>query len=465
VAVSQLGLEVPSDPDGDPLTMTVAGLPGTGKVRKGVQPLRVGDKLAAADFANLTYDPEQSAPGNAGTFAVLIDDGHGGKATASVRIEVTAPGSAPSGPDLEDALWQRVRTAGQPADFTAYLQLFPNGRNAPLARDRAAALGPTVPQTGTAPTTTAQQEVKKPEPPRVEIARTEPPKVEAPKPEQKVDPAKAEAPKPASPSLPPAVPPVAAADPSAAAPPATRNKGQPNNFQDCPECPVMVRLPAGSFTMGVARGDPTEQPGHKVTLAKPFALGMYEVTVAEWRACVQGGGCSDMPRMASSITDATPIHNVHWKDANDYATWLSKRTGQKYRLPTEAEWEYAARGGTSGRFWWGEAVGVANANCENCGGNYERSAPLPVGSFKPNPLGLYDMNGGVAEWVADCWNGNYKGAPADGTAWLRGDCRKRVLRGGSWRDDSDSVSVTSRLNYDEDVRYPANGFRIARDLN
>jgi formylglycine-generating enzyme required for sulfatase activity len=261
------------------------------------------------------------------------------------------------------------------------------------------------------------------------------------------------------------IPPVAAADPSAAAPPATRNQGTNNSFQDCPECPVMVRLPSGAFTMGVPRGDPSEVPAHKVTLARSFALGMYEVTVGEWRACVRGGGCTDMPRMAASVTDMTPVHNVHWNDAVAYATWLSKRTGQKYRLPTEAEWEYAARGGTAGRYWWGETVGVANANCENCGGTYERSLPLPVGSFKPNPLGLFDMNGGVAEWVADCWNNNYKGAPADGGAWVQGDCRKRVLRGGSWRNDADSMSVTARLNYDVDVRYLANGFRIARDLN
>jgi formylglycine-generating enzyme required for sulfatase activity len=465
VAVSQLGLEAPSDPDGDPLTMTVAGLPSTGKVRKGAQPLRTGDKLTAADFAGLTYDPEQSAPGNAGTFAVLVDDGRGGKATASVKIEVAAPGSALSGPDLEDAMWQRVRTAGQPADFSAYLQLFPSGRNAPLARERLGALGVAAKQEA------QKQEALKPESKRAEIARAEPPRPEQKKVEPAtLDPPKAAiarpAPSPAIPSAPsPAIPPVAAATPPAALPPATRNNGQANGFQDCAECPVMVRLPVGTFTMGVARGDPSEQPGHKVTLAKPFALGMYEVTVTEWRACVQGGGCTDMPRMAASVTDGTPVHNVHWKDAAAYATWLAKRTGQKYRLPTEAEWEYAARGGTSGRFWWGEAVGVANANCEDCGGSYERSAPLPVGSFKPNPFGLYDMNGGVAEWVADCWNGNYRGAPADGSAWLQGDCRKRVLRGGSWRNDADSLSATTRLNYDVDVRYPAHGFRIARDLN
>jgi formylglycine-generating enzyme required for sulfatase activity len=461
VAVSQLGLEAPNDPDGDTLTMTVAGLPSAGKVRKGTQPLKIGEKLTPADFASLTYDPEQSAPGNAGSFSVLIDDGKGGKATASVKIEVAPPGTAPSGPDLDDAMWQRVRTGGQPADFTAYLQLFPSGRNAPLARERLAALGPASPPAGLAPTVTAKQEPKKPEPSRTEIARFEPPRPEPAKPEAK----KPEPAKPPSAALPPVIPPVAAADPSAAAPPATRNQGTNNSFQDCPECPVMVRLPSGAFTMGVPRGDPSEQPAHKVTLARSFALGMYEVTVGEWRACIRGGGCTDMPRMAASVTDLTPVHNVHWNDAAAYATWLSKRTGQKYRLPTEAEWEYAARGGTSGRFWWGETAGVANANCENCGGTYERSLPLPAGSFKPNPLGLYDMNGGVAEWVADCWNNNYKGAPADGGAWLQGDCRKRVLRGGSWRNDADSMSATARLNYDVDVRYLANGFRIARDLN
>jgi len=455
VAASPLGLEAPSDPDGDPLTITVASLPGTGKVRKGSQPLRMGDKLAAADFATLVYDPEQSAPGNAGSFAVLADDGRGGKAMASVRIEVAPPGSVPSGSDLEEAMWQRVRTTAQPADLSAYIQLFPDGRHGSQAREKLSAFS-----------VSSQQETKKPEPPRSEIASVEPPKPEQKKTEPpKLEPPRAEAAKPAPPAPAPVIPPLAAAEPPSAPSPATRNNGQANGFRDCPDCPVLVKVPAGTFTMGVTRGDPSEQPGHKVTLAKPFAIGMYEVTVAEWRACVQGGGCTDMPRMAPSTKEETPVHNVHWNDAVAYAAWLAKRTGQKYRLPTEAEWEYAARGGTAGRFWWGETVGVANANCENCGGSYDRSAPLPVGSFKPNPLGLYDMNGSVAEWVADCWNNNYKGAPADGSAWLHGDCRKRVLRGGSWRNDDDSLTATARLNYDVDVRYLANGFRIARDLN
>jgi len=114
----------------------------------------------------------------------------------------------------------------------------------------------------------------------------------------------------------------------------------------------MVKVPAGSFTMGAIRGDPSEQPSHKVTLAKPFALGMYEVTVAEWRACMRDGGCGDNPRIAGA-PDMIPAHNLDWQDAVAYTAWLSARTGHSYRLSSEAEWEYAARAGTGGRFWWG----------------------------------------------------------------------------------------------------------------
>jgi len=273
VAISQLGLEPPTDPDGDPLTITVASLPSMGKVRKGAQPLRMGEKLAATDLAALTYDPEQSAPGNAGSFSVLIDDGHGGKATAMVRIEVASPDSALTGPDLEDSMWQRVRTSGQQADYAAYLQLFPDGRNAPLARERVTAQS-VIPQIGTAPVATARQEPKKPEASRTEIAKAEPVKPEPKKPEPakseppKPEPAKPEPPKP-EPSKPEAVSPppqtVTAAEPPAPSSPATRNK-LPNSFQDCTDCPIMVRVPPGSFSMGVTCGDPSEQPSHKVTL-------------------------------------------------------------------------------------------------------------------------------------------------------------------------------------------------------
>jgi len=475
VSATMLALEPPNDPDGDPLSMTVASVPTLGVVRKGEQTLKAGDKLTAADFPALAYDPEQSAPGNAGSFSVLVEDGRGGKATAAVRIEVAPPGTPPASTDLDDAVWQRVRNSSPAADVAAYLQLFPEGRYAAMARERLASLTPPKPGAPAAvaqatppaqpqqppPMLAFRSEPAKPEPSKSDAKKPEPAKLESAKPESlKPDSLKSEAGK-TDPAAKLAESQMAAETPPA---PATRNNGQSNSFQDCPECPIMVRLPAGTFSMGVVRGDPSEMPSHKVTITRPFALGMFEVTVAEWRTCVQGGGCTDMPRMANP-TDETPVHNVHWKDAVAYTVWLSKRTGQKYRLPSEAEWEYAARAGTSSRFWWGDIVGAANANCTNCGGTYERLAPLSVGSFRPNPFGLYDMNGGVAEWVADCWNKDYKASPTDGSAWMQGDCRKHVLRGGSWRNDADAMTITSRLNYDEDVRYLANGFRIARDLN
>ncbi|WP_431858427.1 SUMF1/EgtB/PvdO family nonheme iron enzyme [Azospirillum sp.] len=242
-----------------------------------------------------------------------------------------------------------------------------------------------------------------------------------------------------------------------------RTHGPGNSFFDCPGCPVMVRVPAGSFMMGSDKGDSSERPVHRVTIAKPFALGAYEVTVGEWRACVQGGGCPDMPRMTNA-TENTPVYNVHWDDAQAYVKWLSQKTGQRYRLPSEAEWEYAARAGTTGPFWWsGEPA--TYASCQNCGGTYEHLTPANVGSFKPNPFGLHDMNGGVAEWVADCWNKDYAGAPSDGSPWLQGSCRKRVLRGGAWRNSLAEITDTARNFYDVDVRYINNGFRVARDLN
>ncbi|MBK1838510.1 SUMF1/EgtB/PvdO family nonheme iron enzyme [Azospirillum sp. YIM B02556] len=275
----------------------------------------------------------------------------------------------------------------------------------------------------------------------------------------------------APPPPPPAEPQVAATAPPAQGPGPTngttngaaRNHGTGNSFQDCPTCPVLVRVPAGGFMMGNDKGDPSERPVHRVTIAKPFALGMYEVTVGEWRACIQDGGCTDMPRMVNA-TDGTPVHNLHWQDAQAYVAWLSRKTGQRYRLPSEAEWEFAARAGTATPYWWGTEEGI-HADCDDCGGPHEHLTPAAAGSYKANPFGLHDMNGGVAEWVADCWNKNYQGAPADGSAWSQGNCRKRMLRGGSWRDKLEAINDTMRNSYDVDVRYLTNGFRVAREVN
>ncbi|HET6521044.1 MAG TPA: SUMF1/EgtB/PvdO family nonheme iron enzyme, partial [Geminicoccaceae bacterium] len=237
-------------------------------------------------------------------------------------------------------------------------------------------------------------------------------------------------------------------------------------FRDCEDCPALVRLPASTFVMGSGRGDPSERPPHRVSLSRAFAIGKHEVTTAEWNACVEAGGCRYDPDIPG-LTDASPVSNVSWQDAQDYVTWLSATTGRRYRLPTEAEWEYAARGGTATSYWWGDDVGQGNANCADCGGSWDRAAPAAVGSFRPNPFGLGEMNGGVAEWVADCWFASHEGAPGDGSAreGPAGSCTKRVLRGGSWRNDRSYLTSASRLSYDANVRYYTNGFRVARDLN
>ena len=243
--------------------------------------------------------------------------------------------------------------------------------------------------------------------------------------------------------------------------PTVDRKGQA--FQDCADCPVVVRIPGGSFTMGQAKGDSSTAPQHTVTV-RAFAIGQYPVTVGEWKACVAGGGCSFTPRMVNA-DDRTPVHNVSWDDAQQYILWVSRSTGEKYRLPTEAEWEYAARAHTSTRYWWGDNIGTMLANCSNCGGSQDARTPLPVGSFKPNPFGLHDIHGGVAQWVADCWFPNYQGAPADASARDQKNCQKRVLRGGSFRTDRETITASARGNYDSSVRYIAHGFRVARDLN
>ncbi len=234
-------------------------------------------------------------------------------------------------------------------------------------------------------------------------------------------------------------------------------------FSDCSFCPEMVSLPAGAFLMGDKRGDRTEQPLHRVSIRKPFAIGKYEVTVKEWNACVADGGCRYKPEKAGNAEEY-PVRDVSWIDTQEYLRWLQKKTGQPYRLPTEAEWEYAARAGTKTKYWWGERFIQGKVNCKDCGGDWDRKSPTSVGSFEPNPFGLYDINGSVWEWVSDCWNESYVGAPSDGSPWDKQDCREHVIRGGSWRNDQSYMHSASRFRYDADVRYLVNGFRVAKDL-
>jgi formylglycine-generating enzyme required for sulfatase activity len=234
-------------------------------------------------------------------------------------------------------------------------------------------------------------------------------------------------------------------------------------FRDCSECPEMVRIPGGSFTMGDQSSQGYAVPRHRVSI-RQFALGQYPVTVGEWRTCLAETACAPVARLAA-VDDRSPMHNVSWDDARQYIAWLSRRTGKLYRLPSEAEWEYAARGGTTTRYWWGDQIDVTLADCADCGARQAARAPLPVGGFRPNPFGLHDMLGGVAEWTQDCWLADYRGAPTDQSARETHNCMKRVLRGGSFRARHDEIASAARWNYDSAVRYLANGFRVARDLD
>jgi formylglycine-generating enzyme required for sulfatase activity len=221
--------------------------------------------------------------------------------------------------------------------------------------------------------------------------------------------------------------------------------------KDCRECPEMVVVPAGSTRLA---------SGRNVTIAAPFAVGKFEVTWAEWDACVARGGCNRKPNDGGWGRGRQPMVNVNWDDAQQYVAWLSKRTGKAYRLLSEAEWEYAAQAGT-GR----EAKvtpGAGQANCDGCGSRWDNKQPAPVGSFPANAFGLHDMLGNVFEWTADCVNASHAGAPADGSARTDGDCSRRVLRGGAWIFGPEDSRHAERLRYK--FFAGALGFRVARTL-
>ena len=250
-------------------------------------------------------------------------------------------------------------------------------------------------------------------------------------------------------------------------------------FKDCPDCPEMVTVPAGSFTMGSPDGEPEHQssegPQHKVTFERPFAVGRFAVTFAQWDACANDGGCgSYLPKDEGWGRGDRPVINVNWNDAQAYVKWLSEKTGKQYRLLSEAEREYVTRAGTKGAFWWGASISPEQANYNgrstyNNGstGKY-RQQTVPVKSFEPNPWGLYQVHGNVWEWVEDCWNENYHNAPSNGSAWTTGTCTYRVLRGGSWINDPQNLRAARRDRYNRVDRYYSFGFRVAagwQDLN
>jgi len=262
-------------------------------------------------------------------------------------------------------------------------------------------------------------------------------------------------------------------------------------LRECSDCPELAVIPAGHFIMGSPKEErgrfDSEGPQHTV-FVRSFALGKYDVTVGEFANFVresgyEPGACNwppdsywRSPGIAQS--DRQPVICVNWHDAQAYVGWLNDKVRGRgkparqddgpYRLPSEAEWEYAARAGTTTARWWGDAIGSGHANCNGCGSAWDNRQIAPVGSLPANPFGLYDMLGNIWQWTSDCWNESYTGAPGDGSSWNAGDCDRRVLRGGSWSNLPKIIRSAARSSGDAEDRgfdYASyTGFRVARSL-
>jgi formylglycine-generating enzyme required for sulfatase activity len=242
-------------------------------------------------------------------------------------------------------------------------------------------------------------------------------------------------------------------------------------FRDCAiNCPEMVVVRDGNFAMGSPENekdrDNDESPQHEVKITERFAAGKYAVTFAEWEACVAGGGCGGYsPEDVGWGRGNRPVINVGWDDSQEYVKWLSHVTGKNYRLLTEAEWEYAARAGTTTAYYWGDEIGEGKAVCQGCGSPWDNKQTAPVGQFQPNAFGLYDMAGNVFQWVEDC-KATYGRTPSDGSAYRIRNCGEHVLRGASWSFPPHGLRSAFRKH----SSVPANridsiGFRVARTLS
>lgn len=271
--------------------------------------------------------------------------------------------------------------------------------------------------------------------------------------------------------------------------------GSRESFKDIGFGPDMVVVPPGEFMMGSPGDEPErfdrEGPQHRVVIPRAFAVSRCAVTRGEFEAFVRDSGHSvdggahiwngkdwKLDTGASFRNpgflqdDSHPVVCVNWDDAKAYVKWLSRKTGKDYRLLSEAEWEYAARAGTTTPFWWGKSISPDQANYD---GNYTyagggnkgewRQKTVPALSFQPNPWGLYQAHGNVWEWVEDCWNENYNGAPTNGSAWTTGDCGRRVVRGGSWNNSPGDLRAAYRFGYFTGRRSLSSGFRVARTLS
>jgi formylglycine-generating enzyme required for sulfatase activity/uncharacterized caspase-like protein len=347
--------------------------------------------------------------------------------TSSSRAKGAKPADA-----VELGFWDTIKTGGSAADYQAYLSAYPNGQFALIARSKLAQLQPKTAAAG-APAAPAPADPAGP-------ANTR--QTAATRPDQ--------------------LPPAAGVPAPAAAPPPAAASTMAPKVRDCSVCPELVAIPAGTLTMGSTEVFSFEAPVHEVTISKPFYIGRREVTFDEWDACVAEGGCQYRPGDRGQGRGLRPVSDLDWNDAKAYVAWLTRKTGKVYRLPTEAEWEYAARAGTKTAFYWGSVIEKDRANCAGCNTSVLNKT-VETGTFPPNAFGLFDMAGNVAEWVEDCWDDSYKAASKDGTALTKPDCRERVLRGGSFNNDQRFVRTAARFKYDYDVRYYTNGFRVVRE--
>jgi formylglycine-generating enzyme required for sulfatase activity/TPR repeat protein len=306
------------------------------------------------------------------------------------------------------------------------------------------------------------------------------------------------------PSTPPATPAVIPAKPTVAVVPAAgpqplsavqESALKPkDSFKECADCPEMVVVPAGTLMMGSSESErgpievayakyateipgfiavplSTESPQHAVRLARPFAVGRFPVTFAEWDGCVADGGCNGYrPSDQGWGRGRQPVVNVNWEDAKTYVAWLSRKTGKTYRLLSEAEWEYMARAATTTPFWWGASLSTGQANyngSQTFGGapiGENRQKTLPVDSFPPNPWGIYQVHGNSYDWVEDCYHDSYNGAPNDGSAWTNENCIARVIRGGAWSSSPWILRSAARNKFLSNFRSSNHGFRVARTL-
>ena len=236
-------------------------------------------------------------------------------------------------------------------------------------------------------------------------------------------------------------------------------------FKDCEDiCPEMVALRAGSFTMGSLDTEEgrtaQEGPRHPVVISNAFAIGRHEVTFAEWDACVADGGCLHKPSDQGWGRGRRPVVDVSWNDAMEYVSWLSEKTGHRYTLPSESEWEYAARAGGSTPWHTGNAILTDDANILN-----QFRKTVPVGGYAPNAFGLHDVHGNVSEWTLDCLDTGYVGVPKDGGAATSGDCaNNRLARGGAFDVEPSGARSAARAAGAQVNRFPGTGFRVARAL-